>query len=450
MASTQLDRLVRIFAVLMPPVLGGCAAAAEDTIDREQFTDNLCTPETGLQVLDRLVPASEADYIERRTFSPRFDDPESWDPARVGETVGEKCAQATDAAACEAAFEALAPDSEFQWFDPWEGTEHHHSLAFTRGDEVGAIRSEAALLEFLGPIDSAGDAGLLADLRRHNILCSPEANVAESDDGYILHTRTGGGCGEGDDVEEHVILVRPDGTIEVIQTELIETGDPNCNVGRLPPGLCRPTRRVRRRRHPVGAFFSGIATLEAASVPAFAQLGRELRVHGAPTEMVAAARRAQHDEVRHAQQVRRLAQRYGARPLAPRVSPTAPRRLVDVARDNLAEGCIRETFGALVAHVQARQARDPVVRRALGQIAVDETRHAALSWELAHWLDARMTSAERRQVAHGRAETVERMQAELTGGYAESVHTMAGLPQPDQARRMFTGLDQAMRLSAPR
>ena len=443
MGSTHHDRLVRIFAMLMPPLVGGCVGA-DDTIDRDQFTEDLCSPESGLLVLGQVTPAVAVDYIERRTVSQIFPGPDLWGSPVVGETVGDKCRGATDAAACEAAFEALPPESEFRTIDGFDAAEYHHSLAFSRGDEVGALRSDAEVLDFLGAIDSPGDAALIADLRNHNIVCRTGANVAASGDGHVLHTRTGGGCGQGDDIEEHVVLVHPDGTIEVIETEFIEAGEPGCNVGRLPPGLCRASRRVHRRAHPVGAFFSGIATLEAASVPAFAQLGRELRVHRAPTSMLAAARRAQHDEVRHARQVRGLARRYGANPVAPRVAAVAPRGLVEVARDNLAEGCIRETFGALVAHVQARRAHDPRVRRVLGQIALDETRHAAVSWELAQWLDARMSPVERRHVARGSAETVDRMQVELTGAYAESVHTLAGMPRPEQARDLFTQLRRAM------
>jgi hypothetical protein len=43
-----------------------------------------------------------------------------------------------------------------------------------------------------------------------------------------------------------------------------------------------------------------MAQLEAASIVAFDRLARELDAHGAPAELVAEARRAKTDEVRHA------------------------------------------------------------------------------------------------------------------------------------------------------
>jgi len=57
--------------------------------------------------------------------------------------------------------------------------------------------------------------------------------------------------------------------------------------------------------------------------------------------------------------------------------------LVDVALENAVEGCVRETYGALIATRQAEAASDPVVRRAMRKIAADETAHAALSWDVA-------------------------------------------------------------------
>jgi hypothetical protein len=48
-----------------------------------------------------------------------------------------------------------------------------------------------------------------------------------------------------------------------------------------------------------------------------------------------------------------------------------------------------ETYGASLAHHQALCARDPQVRAVMTAIAEDETRHAALSWQVAHWLELR-------------------------------------------------------------
>jgi hypothetical protein len=122
------------------------------------------------------------------------------------------------------------------------------------------------------------------------------------------------------------------------------------------------------------------------------------------------------------------------------VKPWSPRTLVEVAADNLAEGCIRETYGALMAWVQARRARDSIVHRASKSIAIDETRHATLSWQLARWADTRLRPNERRSVAGRGGEALHRLGRELTRSRADAVHRVTGLPREDEARRLFAAL----------
>jgi len=439
MDPRQLDRLTRIFASILAPLTLGCG----DRIDEEQFTEALCEGGSP-RLLDAVEPAEALDYLELRSASDFSgeSDPTTWE-AQVDESSGTLCAGAADEAACTAAFAMLPKDSEFVAGGGFEITSYR-SLAFTRGDDVGAIRSEPELQQLLGPIDAPGDAALLATLGSHHSLrCSAPAQVGEQGDDYVVYTRTGGGCGPNDDIEHHVVHVSADGTVEVIQTELIESGDPNCSVGRLPAGLCRRPRS--RGTDPVGAFFAEVAHLEAAAVSAFGQLAAELRRHDAPAPMVRAALRSRADEVRHARVTARLARRYGGRPVAPRVAAVAPRPLLDVAQDNAAEGCIRETYGALVAHAQARRAHDPRVRRALARIARDETRHAALSWSLDAWARARMTSTERRQLDRAQADAWPRLELQLTAEHDPRVHTEAGMPGPDHAQAMFRQLRHDLR-----
>jgi hypothetical protein len=122
---------------------------------------------------------------------------------------------------------------------------------------------------------------------------------------------------------------------------------------------------------------STCARLEAASIPAFQVLTRELRARRAPVALVSAAMCAVQDEVRHRRATAALARRYGAEPMRPSFGPTpVDRTLEAIATENAVEGCVRETYGALVALWQARHARDPVVAAAMAPIAADETRHA--------------------------------------------------------------------------
>ncbi len=441
MESGQFERLARVFSAILPPLVSGCVATP-DTIDARQFTEDLCS-ESGPQVLDAVEPAEAVDYLELREvedYSWGGETPE-WGQLQIRDSSGSRCGGASDVAACEAAFEALSLESDLPrggWDIPVV-----RSLVFTRGDTVGKVGSLDALRGFLGPIDATGDAALLAILEGHQLLCEEGNNVGRTDQGYVLHTRSGGGCGEGDDIEHHVVLVRPDGSLEVQQTVLIERGDPGCAVGRLPAGL-RPRPAMCGLAHPVGEFLAEVAHLEAAAVTAFQQFAQEMALHGAPRRMTRAAMRSRRDEVRHARVMNGLARRYGGAPVAARVEPWTPRSLTEVACDNAAEGCIRETFGALVAHAQARQARDPVVRRALFGIARDETRHAALSWEFAGWVRRRLSGAQRRRVAARTRDALERMEHDATRAYDSAVHEVTGLPRPERARAMFGQLREAL------
>ncbi|MCY1008004.1 hypothetical protein OV079_21085 [Nannocystis pusilla] len=92
--------------------------------------------------------------------------------------------------------------------------------------------------------------------------------------------------------------------------------------------------------------------------------------------------------------------------------PTAVRSLEALARENAVEGCVRETFGALVARYQASVAADEPLRRLFAAIAEDELDHAALAWDVATWLNGQLDEAARARAGgrgrragapHGRA-----------------------------------------------
>lgn len=435
MALPDLDRWLRTFAAACAPLLVGAC----NRIDASQFTVDVCS--NGLDILATVEPADPVDYLELRAVP----DPGTFEDIDTLDAVGTACAGASDRPACLDALATVPNDSSLSPAGSFDAPESQ-SLAWTRGDDVGAVLDEAALRDFLGAIDTPGDAALYGRLLGHDLRCGEPAQVGEHAEGWVLYTSTGTGCGKDDDVRHHVVLVRTDATIQVLRSRLIERGDPGCAIGRLPPGLCRA--RPRPAAGPVGAFFADVARLEAASVPAFAQLARELAVHRAPAPLVRAALRARDDERRHARVTARLARRHGGAPTPPRVRKTPPRPLVDVLADNAAEGCVRETFGAMVARVQARRAADPEVRRALAGIAADEARHAALSWSLAGWARARLRPAERRRVDRAAADAVDRLAADLVRPHHPQVHALAGLPAPAEAAALYARLHGLLRAAA--
>jgi hypothetical protein len=150
------------------------------------------------------------------------------------------------------------------------------------------------------------------------------------------------------------------------------------------------------------------------------------------------ARTAMADEARHWRRTRDLARKRGADPARPVVRSPEFASLADLALDNLVEGCIRETFGALVAAHQAATARDPDVRALMTEIAHDELAHANLSWRIDAWAAEALGpafEARRREAATGAI-------SELVAGVAgirDDDHVLrdAGLPDQEGSRALL-------------
>lgn len=188
-------------------------------------------------------------------------------------------------------------------------------------------------------------------------------------------------------------------------TPAVRCSDPYaCVGGRRPRGLIGAGARSMSRR---GRFLAESAHLEAASVIAFDRLGAELRALGAPRALVRRALIASRQEERHARVMESLAARFGAKSAPVRVRRQGPRTKLAIALENAVEGCVNETFAALVASHQARFANDVAVRRAMARIAADETAHAALALDVDRWLHPSLTPRERARVARAKARAAE-------------------------------------------
>jgi hypothetical protein len=121
------------------------------------------------------------------------------------------------------------------------------------------------------------------------------------------------------------------------------------------------------------------------------------------------------------------------------------RALVEMAIENAVEGCVRETFGALVATYQAETAADPNLRAAMGKIAADETTHAGLAWRVAAWIDQRLTAAERARVAEARREAIEALQREAAvASLSREVRRFTGFPDPATAETLVARMRGAL------
>lgn len=229
----------------------------------------------------------------------------------------------------------------------------------------------------------------------------------------------------------------------------------SCAIGRRPEGFVSQlgARRSARADKPVGIvgqFFATAAELEAASVSSFERLERELESHGAPADLRRRARSAAEDERRHARVTHALAGHFGAGTGAANedaCATTAPRHvrsLDSVALENAVEGCVRETFGALTATLQAERATDPRVRAAMRRIATDETAHAALAWSIASWLSTQLDADTQKAIQSAMSEAIDGLAREMAADPPADLQAVCGLPSSREAASMLAGMRELL------
>jgi hypothetical protein len=251
-----------------------------------------------------------------------------------------------------------------------------------------------------------------------------EELVATEVHGCALLEDTGGSEGGGDTDSEAIVRV-------------------NCEYDHYCLGRGHAAlERARAATHGdvVGRWLARAARSEAASVIAFLALARELERHGAPAGLLRRCTRAAADEVRHARTMTALAALRGVKPMPPRFGALVARDLETIAIENAAEGCVNETWAALEGLHQARRARDPAIRRVMGRIAVDETRHAQLSWDLDAWARARLSVDARRRIDHTRADAIASLTRSLRIEREPALRSTVGLASTTAARALLDGL----------
>lgn len=207
--------------------------------------------------------------------------------------------------------------------------------------------------------------------------------------------------------------------------------------GRPPAGLrleslLAPTTAAR--------YFAAAAYLEAASAVAFDDLAQQLTRHHAPVALVQRCRRAARDERFHARALGRLAGDDVASSCAVELPARAEPSLRELALQNVADGCVIETYSALVMAYQARHAASPGLRGLLGRVARDERRHALLSWDILAWSQRRLAVAEREPMGQQLRRARARLEAMLPR-FASELSTELGLPDVRVATAMLRSLD---------
>ncbi|WNG56046.1 ferritin-like domain-containing protein [Archangium gephyra] len=417
-----------------PLVLAGCGEA-----DLTGYSAPVC--ENGSLAVSGLSPAVPPDFVQLRSVATNPGG-SYFAEARLGSS-GTACATASDKAACESALNNLSSRTGFRSSCLDLCSEYY--VATTRGDEVAALTTLEALKGFLGNIDTAQEAVLLAFASYYDLSCSDLAKgaVRANDKGgfNVIGTR-GDTCGPGSALKQFVLEVSASGEVKEVSSHILERGNPNCVVGRRPVGLIASDGVACVDA--LGRHFASAAHLEAASIKAFLRLREELALHGADVTLQDAALVSALEEVMHTDVSTRLARRFGATPRRPEVAELPLRSLFEVALDNAVEGCVRETFGALVGHHQALHARDPEVREAMTRIAEDETRHAELSWAIDRWAREQLPAAERTALHEAQREAVATLREEVALPVDAALVTEAGVPTPEVAASLLATLEQEL------
>jgi hypothetical protein len=200
----------------------------------------------------------------------------------------------------------------------------------------------------------------------------------------------------------------------------------------------------------VASTFGAIATGCAASRPANGDAnsgGAPSEPPGdwhAPNDIVQRCAQAALEEIEHTRITTALARRFGAEPALPSPRELAVRSALAIALENAVEGCVRETFGALIAHCQAAAARDPDVQRSMAVIAGDETRHAELSWMVAHWLEPQLSPAEQQSVAAARLAALHQLATQADVELESAERSAIGWPCREAQAALLARLSEAI------
>jgi len=139
-----------------------------------------------------------------------------------------------------------------------------------------------------------------------------------------------------------------------------------------------------------------------------------------------------------------LAGRYGQAVQNFFVEPAPLRDLEAIAMDNMREGCVGESWGALVGLYQAENAMDSVIADTMRSVALDEVDHASLSWEIHDWLSEQLNNDARMRVRKAQLDALDLLVAESVRPVVRSHALLVGLPEPHVALRLAKKLSQSL------
>lgn len=245
-----------------------------------------------------------------------------------------------------------------------------------------------------------------------------------------------------------------DCTFEPAADPMVGGGEVSCSGKIVTTPFCEGRRPlgfddVSLALHELGLSeqLDACARLEAYSVRAFDQLASWLEAARAPASLVQRAKAAASDEARHVDLLVALGAKQPE--IGPESDVTPTPSLFELALDNATEGCVAETWAALLAHRRADHAETAPVREAYAVIARDETRHAQLAWDLHRWYVAALFTEEAHAVHRARAASLVALPERATRqmlALEPAARRALGLPSPREAAGLAR--EYAARLAA--
>lgn len=222
-------------------------------------------------------------------------------------------------------------------------------------------------------------------------------------------------------------------------------------LGRRPHGSELHQEANAGREATLDVHLAECASLEGAAVVAFEHLARDLASLGAPLPFRRRALEAALEETRHAQAMEALAEAHGATVRWAGARPVYVKRSAfEIARENAIEGCVRETYGALSAAYQATHASSVSLREVMTTIAVEERRHAELSWDVARWLEPRLSEDEQEALAAARAAAYRDLQNDVARhDPSAELMSIAGYPSAEEAARLVASMHRDGAVALP-
>ena len=192
---------------------------------------------------------------------------------------------------------------------------------------------------------------------------------------------------------------------------------------------------------PIQQWLSRAAQAERASVQSFVILAKELERFCLPKSLLNRIHQAAREEVYHARMMNQLCRDHHVSVPEMVEAGLSTRSILEIAIENVEEGCVHERYAALQAHYQAEHLQNSKLKQCFAQIAHDETEHTKLAEDLHHWLMSQLRPAEQELVNQAKIKAQIALEAHLSRrAVPRELQQALGLPSQDHAQLLVREL----------